>query len=82
MVVGLIHHDVTIGLFFAGSSAMPDRVLWGLMQRVETLRYRAERLESAAAGWPSPWSNIAFDLAALLRRRADREYASGPSRTA
>jgi hypothetical protein len=61
---------------------MPDRALWALMQRVETLRYRAERLERVSESWPNPWRDLAFDVASRWRRTADQLYASGRSRTA
>jgi hypothetical protein len=52
------------------------------MQRVETLRYRAERLERATAHWPGPWRDLAFHIASRWRRIADQMYASRRSRAA
>jgi hypothetical protein len=51
---------------------MPDPGLWALMQRVETLHYRAERLERAVAHWPPPWRDLAFHIAGRLRQTADQ----------
>jgi hypothetical protein len=65
-----------------GDARMREEALWALMQRVETLRYRAERIETAAAYWSSPDRDVAFDAAALLRRHADQIYASSPGRSA
>jgi hypothetical protein len=52
------------------------------MQRVETLRYRAERLEGAAADWPRPWRDLAFVIAARWRQTAEQMHASSRSRAA
>jgi hypothetical protein len=53
---------------------MTDPTLWTLMQRVETLRYRAECLEAAAAGLTPPWRDLALDIAARLRQLAEHTY--------
>ncbi len=49
--------------------------LWKLMQEVETLRYRAERLEEKAKEACPPVGGLLLDLAAELRERAERRYA-------
>jgi hypothetical protein len=61
---------------------MPDRDLWALMQRIETLRHRADRLERAAAHWPSPWRDVGLHIARRWRQMADEIYASSPRRVA
>ena len=58
---------------------MSDRDLWALMQRIETLRYRAECLEKASAPWSSPWRDVAFHIADRMRQLADRIYVSSRS---
>ena len=58
---------------------MSDRDLWALMQRIETLHYRAECLEKASTPWPSPWRDVAFHVAGRIRQFADRLYVSGRS---
>jgi hypothetical protein len=61
---------------------MPDPGLWALMQRVETLHYRAERLEKAAPYLPEPWREEALLLAGRWREIADQLDASSRSRAA
>jgi hypothetical protein len=46
------------------------------MQRIETLRHGAERLEKAAEHWPSPWRDLSLHIAGRWRRMADQLYVS------
>jgi hypothetical protein len=48
---------------------------WSLMQRVETCRYRAERIELAGADWSKPGRELAADLACQWRQLAEQMYA-------
>ena len=54
---------------------MADLELWALMQRVETLRYRAERVERIFAGMPERYRPHGDGLAAHLRQMAEQVYA-------
>jgi hypothetical protein len=49
--------------------------LWALMQRVETMRYRAEQIEARSAGWPEPERSRALGLAARWRQLAEEVFA-------
>jgi hypothetical protein len=52
-----------------------DPELWALMQRVETLRYRAELLESASMGLQGPARGFVLGIAVQLRQLAEQVYA-------
>jgi hypothetical protein len=52
------------------------------MQRIETLRHRADRLEKAAVHWPSPLGEVALRIAGRWRQIADQEYVSSRGRAA
>jgi hypothetical protein len=54
---------------------MADPALWALMQRVETCRYRAERLESASEHWSEPGRELALDIARQWLQLAEELYA-------
>jgi hypothetical protein len=54
---------------------MVDPELWALMQRVETRRYRAERLEAISAGWSEENNALASDIAGQWRQLAEQIYA-------
>jgi hypothetical protein len=53
---------------------------WALMQRVETCRLRAERVESAGADWSEPGRELASDLACQWRQIAEQMYALSEGR--
>jgi hypothetical protein len=53
---------------------------WALMQRIETCRYRAERIESAGADWSQPGRELASDLACQWRQIADQMHALAEGR--
>jgi hypothetical protein len=59
---------------------MVDPRMWALMQRVETYRYYAERVERAGAHWPAPWNALAADIALQWRELADQVYALAAER--
>jgi hypothetical protein len=54
---------------------MADPELWALMQRVETYRYRAERVEATYGKLPEPWREIGSGIAAQWRLLAEDLYA-------
>jgi hypothetical protein len=54
---------------------MVDPRLWALMQRVETYRYYADRVERAGQHWPEPWNELATDVALQWRQLAEQVYA-------
>jgi hypothetical protein len=54
---------------------MVDLALWTLMQRVETCRFRAERLEAVSETWSDPNHALAADLAEQWRQVAEQVYA-------
>jgi len=53
---------------------------WALMQRVETCRLRAERIEIAGADWSEPGRELASDLACQWRQIAEQIYALSQGR--
>lgn len=59
---------------------MVDPALWTLMQRVESLRYRADVLERIAAALTSPTRDQAIESAKRLRQAAERLAVRGCAR--
>jgi hypothetical protein len=59
----------------ASGDLVTGQELWALMQRVETMRYRAEQIEARSAEWPEPERSRALDLAAHWRQLAEEVSA-------
>jgi hypothetical protein len=59
---------------------MADPKLWSLMQRVETCRHHAERLERMGASWSHPQRELASDIARQWRQAAEQMYALATDR--